>query len=68
MKITMTKESILQNVLGNRFVNIRSYYAHEDSDGLSNSDEGEFDQDIKLLMAYENDKFMDALEEEYFLE
>jgi len=33
---------------GNRkqFVNRRSYYTHEDSDGLSNSDEGESEQDI----------------------
>jgi hypothetical protein len=52
------KGKILQKVIeGNR----RSYYTHEDSDGLSNSDED--DQEIKLLMAYEND----ALEEEDFL-
>lgn len=51
-----------------RFVNRRSYYTHEDSGGLSNSDEDESKQDIKLLMAYENDDFMDALEEDYFLE
>ena len=30
----------------------RSYYTHDDSDGLSNSDED--NQEIKLLMAYEN--------------
>ena len=30
----------------------RSYYTHDDSDGLSNSDE--YDQEIKLFMAYEN--------------
>ena len=41
---------------------------HEDSDGLSNSVEDEFEQDIKLLMAYENHDFMDTLEEEDFLE
>jgi len=51
-----------------QFVNRRSYYTHEDSDDLSNSDEAESEQDIKLLMAYENDEFMDSLEEEYFLE
>lgn len=39
----------------------RSNYTHDYSDGLSNSDED--DQEIKLLMAYEND----ALEKEYFL-
>ena len=39
---------------GNRkqFVNRRSYYTHEDSEGLSNSDEDEPEQDMKLLMAY----------------
>jgi len=35
---------------------------------LSNSDEDESEQDFKLLMAYDNDDFMDALEGEYFLE
>ena len=39
----------------------RNCYTHVDSDGLSNSDED--DQEIKLIMAYEND----ALEKEYFL-
>ena len=55
---------------GNRkqFINKRSCYTHEDSDGLSKSYEDEYEQDIQLLMAYENYKFMDALEEEYFLE
>eukprot|EP00253_Pinus_taeda_P026039 PITA_26039 len=57
-------------VKGNRkqFVNRRSYYTHEDSDGLFNIDEDESGQDFKLLMAYDNDDFMDALEEENFLE
>jgi len=45
-------------------VNKRSYYTHEDSDGLSNSDEDETRQDYRLLMAYDNDNFWDALEEE----
>eukprot|EP00253_Pinus_taeda_P036618 PITA_36618 len=55
---------------GNRkqVVNRRSYYTHEDSDGLSNSDEDETKQDYKLPMAYDNDDFLDALEEEGFLE
>lgn len=54
---------------GNRkqFVNRRIYYTHEDSDGLSNSDEGESEQYFKLLK-YENNEFMDAFEEEYFPE
>jgi len=42
----------------------RSYYMHEDSDGLSNSDEDETEQDYRLLMAYDNDDLLDALEEE----
>ena len=54
---------------GNRrqFVNRKSYYTHEDSDGLSNSEEGESNQDIRLLMEFEKDTseakdtFMDAL-------
>ena len=56
-----------------RFINRKSYYTHEDSDGLSNSEEGESDKDIRLLMAFEKDSseakdtFMDALEENYFL-
>jgi len=55
---------------GNRkqVVNRRSYYTHEGSDGLSNSDEDEIEQDYKLLIAYDNDDFLDALEEEDFLE
>jgi len=39
----------------------KSYYTHDDSDGLSNSDED--DKEIKLLIAYEND----SLEKEDFL-
>lgn len=51
-----------------RFENRISYYTHEDNDGLLNSEEGESDQDLKLLMDFEkntnesNDKFVDALE------
>ena len=37
----------------NWFINRKSYYTHEDSDGLSNSEEGESDQDVWLLMAFE---------------
>ena len=39
----------------NRFINRKSYYTHEDSDGLSNSEEGESDQDVRLLTAFEKD-------------
>ena len=40
------------------------YYTHEDSDGLSNSDEDENSNDYRLLMAYEDDDFLDALDED----
>jgi len=46
----------------------RSYYTHEDIDGLSNSGEDDIGQDYRLLMAYDNDNFWDALEEENFHE
>jgi len=45
-------------------VNKRSYYTHENSDGLSNSDEDENSNDYKLLMAYDDDNFWDDLEED----
>lgn len=52
----------------NQVVNRRSYYTDEDSDEFSNSHEDEIEQDYKILMAYDNDDFLDALEEEDFLE
>ena len=57
-----------------RFINRKIYYTHEDSDGLSNSEEGESDQDFRLLMDFEKDyseakdTFMDAIKEDAFLE
>ena len=49
----------------------KSYYTHEDSDGLSESEE-ECEQDLRLLMAFESreeeDTFVDALEDNDFLE
>ena len=45
-------------------VSRKSYYTHEDSDGLSNSDEDENSNDYRLLMAYDDDNFWDALEED----
>jgi len=45
-------------------VNKRSYYTHEDSDGLSNSDEDETGQDYILLMASDDNDFWDSLEED----
>ena len=45
-------------------VNKKSYYTHEDSDGFSNSDEDEQGNNYRLLMAFEDDGFMDAIDEE----
>ena len=42
----------------------KSYYTHEDSDGLSNSDEDERGNNYKLLMAFEDNDYMDAIDEE----
>eukprot|EP00253_Pinus_taeda_P003692 PITA_03692 len=42
--------------------NKKSYYTHEDSDGLSNSDEDEQGNEYKLLMAFDNDDYMDAID------
>eukprot|EP00253_Pinus_taeda_P031309 PITA_31309 len=42
--------------------NKKSYYTHEDSDGLSNSDEDERGNEYKLLMAFEDDDYMDAID------
>eukprot|EP00253_Pinus_taeda_P001904 PITA_01904 len=46
----------------------KSYYTHEDSDGLSNSDEHERGNEYKLLMAFEDDDYMDAIDVDYFHE
>eukprot|EP00253_Pinus_taeda_P005346 PITA_05346 len=45
-------------------VSKKSYYTHEGSDGLSNSDEDERGNNYRLLMAFEDDDFMDAIDEE----
>lgn len=45
-------------------MNKRSYYTHEDSDGLSNSDEDESRKDYRLLMAYDSNDFWDSFEED----
>eukprot|EP00253_Pinus_taeda_P005964 PITA_05964 len=42
--------------------NKKSYYTHEDSDGLSNSDENEQGNEYKLLMAFDDDDYMDAID------
>jgi len=41
-------------------VSKKSYYTHEDSDGLSNSDED--NNEYRLLMDFEDDDFLDALD------
>eukprot|EP00253_Pinus_taeda_P034031 PITA_34031 len=46
----------------------KSYYTHEDSDGLSNSHEDERGNEYKLLMAFEDDDYMDAIDVDYFHE
>ena len=45
-------------------VSKKSYYTHEDSDGLSNSDEDENSNYYKLMMSYEDDAFLDTLDED----
>lgn len=45
-------------------VSKKSYYTHENNDGLSNSDEDENSNDYRLLMAYEDDDFLDALDQD----
>ena len=45
-------------------VSKKSYYTHEDSDGLSNSDEDQHGNDYRLLTAFEDDDFFDALDED----
>eukprot|EP00253_Pinus_taeda_P023507 PITA_23507 len=45
-------------------VSKKSYYTHEDCDGISKSDEDEQGNDDRLLMAFEDDDFLDAINEE----
>eukprot|EP00253_Pinus_taeda_P009676 PITA_09676 len=65
-KIDKGKEPIRWNKKQN--ANKKSYYTHEDSDGLSNSDEDERGNDYKLLMAFEYDDYMDAIDVDIFYE
>jgi len=48
--------------------NKKSYYTHEDNDALSNSDEDERGNRYKILMAYEDDDYMDAIDMDIFYE
>ena len=61
-KLDKGKESVKWN--RKQGVSKKSYYTREDSDGLSNSDEDENSNDYRLLMAYEDDDFLDDLDEE----
>eukprot|EP00253_Pinus_taeda_P023504 PITA_23504 len=61
-KLDKGKETVRWNKKQN--VSKKSYYNHEDSDGLSNSDEDERGNNYRLLMAFEDDDFMDAMDEE----
>eukprot|EP00253_Pinus_taeda_P029025 PITA_29025 len=61
-KIDKGKEPVRWNKKQN--ANKKSYYTHEDSDGFSNSDEDERGNNYKLLMAFEDDDYMDAIDEE----
>eukprot|EP00253_Pinus_taeda_P015003 PITA_15003 len=61
-KLDKGKEPVRWNKKLN--VSKKSYYTHEDSDGLSNSDEDERGNNYRLLMAFEDDDFMDAIDEE----
>ena len=46
----------------------KSYYTHEDSDGLSNSDEDERGNNYKVFMDFEDDDYMDAIDVDGFHE
>ena len=65
-KIDKGKEPVRWNKKQN--ANKKSYYTHEDSDGLSNSDEDERGNPYKLLMAFEDDDYMDALDIDSYYE
>jgi len=61
-KLDKGKEPVRWNIKQN--VSKKSYYTHEDSDGFSNSDEDEQCNDYRILMAFEDDDFLDAIDEE----
>lgn len=48
--------------------NKKIYYTHEDSDGLSNSDEDERGNNYKLLMDFGDDNYMDSIDVDGFYE
>eukprot|EP00253_Pinus_taeda_P016033 PITA_16033 len=61
-KLDKGKEPVRWNKKQN--VSKKSYYTHEDNDGFSNSDEDEQGNDYRLLMDFEDDDFLDAIDEE----
>jgi len=61
-KLEKGKEPVKWNRKQN--VSKKRYYTHEDNDGFSNSDEDEQCNDYRLLMAFEDDDFLDAIDEE----
>jgi len=65
-KIDKGKEPFKWNKKQN--ANKKSYYTHEDSDALSNSDEDERGNPYKLLMAFEDDDYMDAIDMDSYYE
>eukprot|EP00253_Pinus_taeda_P007784 PITA_07784 len=65
-KIGKGKELVRWNKKQN--ANKKSYYTHEDSDGLSNRDEDERSNHYKILMAFEDDDYMDAIDVDGFYE
>jgi len=65
-KLDKGKEPVRWNRKQN--VSKKSYYTHEDSDGRSNSDEDEQGNDYRLLMDFEDDDFLDAIDEESLYE
>jgi len=64
------KENEHEKLKRRSFENKRSFYTHEDSDGLSNGEEGESNQECQLLMAfkYRSSNEFDALEEKYIFD
>eukprot|EP00253_Pinus_taeda_P015505 PITA_15505 len=63
-KIDKGKEPIRWNNKQN--ANKKCYYTHEDSDGLSKSNEDERGNHYNLLMAFEDDDYMDAIDVDGF--
>lgn len=61
-KIDKVKAHVRWNKKQN--VTKKSYYTHEDSDGLSSIDEDERGNNYKILMDFEDDDYMDAIDAE----